>query len=177
MNEDDPIQKEIQERNRLQARPSRARYDKVHAALLLKWRRRELRPDRMMREIVDELWDQFGGNPYSWCGFYLPAPSGTELALGPHRDKPATSPLPLHGVCGKVFQSGQAMVVPDVAALGDAHIACDPANRSEICVPVLDQAGKVWAVFDVDSAQPSAFDDMDLRWIERILKNFQDIPK
>ena len=70
-------------------RPSRARYNKVHAELDRKWRRRELKSERMMREVVDVLWDTFAGAPYSWCGFYVLAHSGTELILGPHRDKPA----------------------------------------------------------------------------------------
>ncbi len=45
----------------IKARPSRARYDKVKHVLDLKWRRRAPQTERMMREIVDELWDAFGG--------------------------------------------------------------------------------------------------------------------
>lgn len=45
------------------ARPSRARYDKVKHGLDLKWRRRAPQPERMMREIVDGLWDAFGDTP------------------------------------------------------------------------------------------------------------------
>ena len=161
------------EEERLRSRPSRARYDKVHQTLEAKWRRRELKADRMMREVVDVLWDAFAGSPYSWCGFYLLAADGQSLSLGPHRDKPACSPLPMHGVCGKVASSGQAMVVPDVKSLGDAHIECDPRNLSEIALPVFDKNGKVWAVFDVDSASPAAFNEMDQRWLEKILRRFE----
>ncbi|MFA6002750.1 MAG: GAF domain-containing protein [Elusimicrobiota bacterium] len=160
---------------RLKDRPSRARYDKVYLTLERKWRRRELKPERMMREIVDVLWDAFSGSPYSWCGFYILAADGQNLILGPHRDAPACSPLPMHGVCGRAARSGQAMIVPDVKALGEAHIECDPRNLSEIALPVFDKNGRVWAVFDVDSAQPAAFNDMDQRWLEKLLKNFQDI--
>jgi len=163
------------EEERLKTRPSRARYDKVHLSLERRWRRRELRAERMMREIVDVLWDTFADSPYSWCGFYLLAPDGQSLILGPHRDKPACSPLPLHGVCGRVAASGQAMVVPDVKALGDAHVECDPRNLSEIALPVRNGAGKVWAVFDADSAAPAAFDEMDQRWLEKILRRFEAI--
>ena len=68
---------------KLKQRPSRARYDKVHHNLERKWRRRcERRGDRMMKEIVDELWDQFEGSPYSWCGFYILSPDGGQLVLG-----------------------------------------------------------------------------------------------
>lgn len=159
----------------LMGRPSRARYDRVYHTLDRKWRRRELSKERMMREVVDELWDQFAGAPYSWCGFYSLQPDGQALILGAHRDKPACSPLPMHGVCGQVARTGKAMIVPDVKALGEAHVECDPKNVSEICVPVRDYDGKVIAVFDVDSAQPAAFDEMDQRWLERILKYFEKI--
>lgn len=175
MSESGEFEREIKERKQILGRPSRARYNKVHAALDSKWRRRELRPERMMREIVDVLWDEFAGEPYSWCGFYLPAPDGQGLILGAHRDKPACSPLPLHGVCGKVFKTGQGMLVPDVKALGDAHVECDPKNQSEVCVAALDKDGKVIAVLDVDSERLNAFDDMDQRWLERILSKFREI--
>ncbi|MBI5631734.1 MAG: GAF domain-containing protein [Elusimicrobia bacterium] len=161
----------------LKDRPSRARYNKVHHALDTKWRRRTLEAERMMREVVDELWDQFAQSPYSWCGFYILEPAKEQLTVGPHRDKPACSPLPLHGVCGKVAQSGKPLIVPDVRALGQAHIVCDPKNLSEIALPVFDSQGKVWAVLDVDSEELGAFDTMDQRWLERILKPFQDIGK
>src|SRR3989339_2190531 len=85
----------------LKGRPSRARYDKVHLALERKWRRRELRPERMMREVVDALWDSFAQSPYCWCGFYLLSADAAVLILGPHRDHPRASPLPRQGLCGR----------------------------------------------------------------------------
>ena len=166
-----------EEADSLKERPSRARYDKVRMTLDKKWRRRELKSERMMREIVDALWDNFEGAPYSWCGFYVLSPDGSQLNLGPHRDKPACSPLPMHGVCGAVLKKGSSMIVPDVAALGEAHVECDPKNKSEIAVPVFDREGKVWAVFDVDSERPNAFNEMDQRWLERLLKAFADVGK
>ena len=162
------------EAERLKGRPSRARYDKVHLALERKWRRRELRADRMMREVADVLWDTFADSPYSWCGFYLIAADGQSLVLGPHRDKPGCSSLPLRGVCGRVASSGQALVVLDMEAMGEAHIGCAPRALSEIVLPVRDKNGKVWAVFDADSATPAAFDEMDQRWLEKILRRFEE---
>ena len=49
------------------------------------------------------------------------------------------------------------------------HIACDGASASEIVVPVLDARGELIAVLDVDSTIPAAFDDVDRRWLERIV--------
>ncbi len=166
---------QIRDQDLLKGRPSRARYDKTHFTLERKWRRRELKAERMMREIVDELWENFAGSPYSWCGFYVLAPTKTEFTLGPHRDKPACSPLPLHGVCGRALKEGKTIIVPDVKALGAEHIECDPKNLSEIAVPVFNKDGKVWAVFDVDSQAPSAFDGMDQRWLETIMRNFEKV--
>lgn len=169
-------QRQLAEEQALKGRPSRARYNKVHAALDKRWRRRELKSERMMREVVDELWLTFAGAPYSWCGFYLLAPNGVELTLGPHRDKPACSPIGLHGVCGEALKGAKTVIVPDVKALGpDRHIECDPANRSEIAVPVFNHEGKAWAVLDVDSAETGAFDEMDQRWLERVVSRFQDV--
>ncbi len=173
----DEISKRIEEMQKLKQRPSRARYDRVHKTLEGKWRRRQLTTDRMMRDVIEALWDNFGGSPYSWCGFYLLAPNGAELSLGPHRDKPACNPLSLHGVCGKVLKSGLPLVVSDVKALGPEHIACDAKVVSEIAVPVFDFAGKVFGVLDVDSYEPAAFDEMDQRWLERLVRPFQDVGK
>ncbi len=160
----------------IKERPSRARYNLVHATLERKWRRRRnLEPGRMMQEVIEELWEQFSGSPYSWCGFYRFKPGSDSMVLGPHRDKPACSPLPLHGVCGKTAKSGEPVVVPDVKELGDAHVECDPRNVSEVVVPVFDRDGEVWAVLDVDSEKKAAFDEMDVRWLERILKPFRNL--
>lgn len=175
MSEHEDFQQQIEARKALEARPSRARYNSLYAALDKKWRRRELKKERMMREVVDELWDVFGGKPYSWVGFYLLAANGAELTLGPHRDKPACSPIQLHGVCGKALKTKQTQRVADVKTLGDAHIECDPKNRSEIAVPVFDYEGKVWAVLDVDSFEVDAFDEMDQRWLEKICRAFESV--
>ena len=59
-------------------------------------------------------------------------------------------------------------VVPDVHAF-PGHIACDSRSASEIVVPVLDRAGRLIAVFDVDSAAPAAFDEIDKAGLEAIL--------
>lgn len=167
----------MEDENLLKSRPSRARYDRVRQELERKWRRRELRADRMMREIVDALWESFEGAPYSWCGFYVLSPDGENLILGPHRDKPACSPLPLHGVCGQVLRGGKPMLVADVKTLGAAHVECDPKNVTEVAVPVFDKEGKVWAVLDVDSAEAGAFNEMDVRWLDRLVKTFSEIAR
>lgn len=136
------------------------RYQEAEAALRGK-------PD--MRALVDALWERFAGEPYSWIGFYLLAPDEKSMTLGPSRDKPACSPIAMHGVCGRCALEGKTLIVDDVRALGEAHIVCDPRNLSEICVPVRGPDGKVFAVLDVDSERLAAFDGVDQRWLEKLV--------
>ena len=49
------------------------------------------------------------------------------------------------------------------------HIACDSASAAEIVVPVFDARRELIAVLDVDSTLPAAFDEVDQRWLERIV--------
>lgn len=135
------------------------RYREVEAAL---------RGKADMRALVDALWERFAGEPYSWVGFYFLAKDGRSMTLGPSRDKPACSPIAMHGVCGRCALEGRTIIVDDVHALGDAHIVCDPKNLSEICVPVRGPDGAVFAVLDVDSERLAAFDETDRRWLERL---------
>ncbi|MCX5787145.1 MAG: GAF domain-containing protein [Elusimicrobia bacterium] len=151
-------------------RPRRHGYEKVLQAVENRWKRRVVDRVRLMQQIVDLLWEAFGGGAYSWCGFYLPGPSGGDLVLGACRDKPACSPIASHGVCGRALGMAATQIVPDVQALGEAHIECDPKNRSEIAVPVFGPDGKPFAVLDVDSYAPAAFDEVDQRWLERIVR-------
>ena len=119
-----------------------------------------------MERVVDVLWEQLAPTGVSWVGFYWPVasafPDGTPgMELGPRRDKPACSPIGLHGACGQAYQTGRALVVADVAELGAGYIACDPRDRSEVVVPLLEADGSCWAVLDVDSHAYAAFRDVD----------------
>ena len=140
------------------ARPSRARYDKVKSTLDLKWRRRQLQSDRMMREVVDQLWDVFGGQPWTFCGFWILQPDGTAFQPGPARPEAGKAPRPSTG------------------PIGLALTALDSkAGATEIFVPTFDKNQRVWAVLEVRS--PAPFDDMDARWLERLLKAFQTVER
>lgn len=121
-----------------------------------------------MKVVSDEVWREFGNHrPVSWVGFYFLG--ADEMTLGPRRDKPACSPIGLHGACGQAALSGKTLVVRDVKDLGENYIACDPRDRSEIVVPVLGKGGRVVGVLDVDSHAVGAFGDMDQRALEQIV--------
>ncbi len=123
-----------------------------------------------MRLLVDILWDALHTAAVSWAGFYLPDPSEPQhLILGPRRDKPACSPIGLHGACGKSFLTREPLIVHDVAALGPNYIACDPKDRSELVLPCLEPDGAAWGVLDLDSYDVGAFNEHDGRELTRIL--------
>jgi GAF domain-containing protein len=63
------------------------------------------------------------------------------------------------------------VIVPDVEKY-PGHIACDSRSRSEIVIPVFDATGRLFAVFDLDSADVAAFDDEDAKHLARIVGRF-----
>ena len=107
---------------------------------------------------------------YFWTGFYVVDPDkADELVVGPYQGTLGCMRIAFgRGVCGTAAALRQTQVVADVHAFPD-HIACDSRSASEIVVPVFDEAGRLIAVFDVDSERPAAFDGIDREWLEAIL--------
>ena len=106
-----------------------------------------------------------------WTGFYRVA--GEELVLGPFQGPLACSRIKFgRGVCGTAWKERATQVVPDVE-LFPGHIACSSASRSEIVVPVLNAAGDVTAVLDIDSEQLAMFDNVDRLWLEKIVNELK----
>lgn len=103
----------------------------------------------------------------NWAGFYFAQEN--ELVLGPFQGNVACVRIPLgRGVCGTAAERRETLVVPDVHAF-PGHIACDPASRSEIVVPLL-QNDRLLGVLDLDSPLPARFDDDDARGLEALLE-------
>lgn len=107
---------------------------------------------------------------YFWTGFYVVDPAkGDELVVGPYQGSLGCMRIAFgRGVCGAAAAQRRTQVVEDVHAF-PGHIACDGRSASEIVVPVFDDAGRLIAVFDVDSDRKAAFDGIDQAWLERIL--------
>ncbi|MBX3385434.1 MAG: GAF domain-containing protein [Phycisphaeraceae bacterium] len=114
-----------------------------------------------MKALVDAAWDLMSDRGVSWIGFYGKDGERDQLMLLERRDKPACSPIGLHGACGRSWRSRKALIVSDVARLGEGYIACDPRDRSEIVIPMFDAGGSCWGVLDVDSHQTGAFNSAD----------------
>jgi GAF domain-containing protein len=112
----------------------------------------------------------FGALPrINWLGFYFLEQG--ELVVGPFQGKPACVRIALgRGVCGTAAVRRETLLVPDVHAFAD-HIACDPASRSEIVVPLIRDSALI-GVLDVDSPEPARFDAEDRAGLERLAAIF-----
>ena len=122
-----------------------------------------------MKTMVDALWDGLSSAGVSWVGFYVHE-GGEELICGPRRDKPACSPIGLHGACGRAFLEHKPLIVRDVAELGANYVACDPRDKSELVIPLFEADGSCWGVLDFDSHEVGAFDESDLEQVQKLLR-------
>ncbi len=122
-----------------------------------------------MQAVVDALWDALADKGVSWVGFYVHE-GGDELILGPRRDKPACSPIGLHGACGQCFRARRPLVVRDVKDLGAGYIACDPRDQAEVVLPLFTADEACWGVLDVDSFEVGAFDESDVAGLSIVLR-------
>lgn len=118
-----------------------------------------------LANIAAVLREAFG---FFWVGFYLK--KGDQLVLGPFQGPLACTRIDFgQGVCGHVYSTGEATVVPDVDAF-PGHIACSSASKSEIVLPLYDGAGEVFGVLDVDSDELDDFSDADLNGLSTIVE-------
>ncbi len=106
----------------------------------------------------------------SWAGFYWINQSG-HLSLGSYQGNIACAQIAMgEGVCGKVAQQKQGLLVADVNQF-DGHIACDAGSQSELVYPVIKNEQLV-GVFDIDSYSLERFRPSDLEGIGRLIEIF-----
>lgn len=123
-------------------------------------------PVALMATVACEI--HHADDRFDWTGFYRVVAPGL-LKVGPYQGGHGCLVIPFsRGVCGACARTGEAQVVPDVAAF-PGHIACSSSTRSEIVLPVRDAAGRLMAVLDIDSDRPAAFDEGDARALSAIL--------
>jgi len=126
--------------------------------------------EEVMRATIDVLWEALSPTGVSWIGFYTAKPSDDEMLLGPRRDKPACSPIGMHGACGQAFKDKSPLVVRNVASLGKGYVACDPKDVSELIIPVFEADGTPWGVLDADSFDEGSFDEHDAIALRSLLE-------
>lgn len=154
------------------ASPARAERDYLPILSRLPRPPHTLDQTALMQAVCDALWDAFSTKGLSWIGFYTWSRARPdELTLAVRRDKPACSPIGLHGVCGQCFHAKRPMIVRDVAVLGTNYVACDPRDKAEVVVPLLNPDGTCWAVLDGDSHDTDAFDTFDALSLWRLMRH------
>lgn len=126
----------------------------------------ETDPIALMATIACELYH--ADDRFDWVGFYRVAGPDT-LKIGPYQGGHGCLTIPFsRGVCGAAARERRTQLVPDVEAF-PGHIACAASTRSEIVVPVLDHAGSLIAVLDIDSDRPDAFTEADAAALEALM--------
>lgn len=152
-----------------------ARYERVREILERTFRVEKPEGMDALETFVTALHQDSGdGLPHFWwCGIYRLArlPAGDrqlELVCG---SSPACSPLPVAprtgGVCSDCALTEKPVVVPDVAVY-PGHVYCDSRARSEVVIPLFDEADNLVGVLDVDDLNPGSFDHTDVEWLERL---------
>ena len=116
-----------------------------------------------MANISSMIQQTFG---FWWTGFYRVC--GDELVLRPFQGPLACTRIRVgNGVCGTAWKEARTVIVPDVDEF-PGHIACSSASWSEIVVPVF-QGEEIKAVLDIDSTETDTFDEIDRKWLEKIV--------
>jgi signal transduction histidine kinase len=113
--------------------------------------------EQMLTEIARRLREGLGAQHVEL--FLLDEAAGelTRAAyVGAHGSATSGRRLPVHmGILGRTVRTQQAQWVPDVLADSD-YSTCDPATRSELCVPIL-AGGRVLGLINLESERPDAF--------------------
>ncbi|MDR9484307.1 MAG: GAF domain-containing protein [Sediminimonas sp.] len=105
---------------------------------------------------------------FDWTGFYRVTGPET-LKIGPYQGGHGCVVIPFsRGVCGAAARTRQAQIVEDVEAF-PGHIACSASTRSELVLPVVEGAGRLLGVLDIDSDRPGAFGQEDADHLSAIL--------
>ena len=110
-------------------------------------------------KISNVLYDMFEN--WIFCGFYVK--KGEQLEISSYKsDKIPCSPINMDGVCGKSITSEDTIIVPNVNEF-PGHIECDPNSKSEIAIPFSNY------VFDIDSKEFDDFDEIDEKYLKKII--------
>ena len=106
------------------------------------------------------------GMDFFWVGFYMVKED--QLVLGPFQGPIACTRINRgKGVCGQAWDQAKTFVVSNVDEF-PGHIACSSDSKSEIVVPIKKE-GKVIGVLDVDSDELDSFDEVDQKYLERLM--------
>jgi GAF domain-containing protein len=141
------------------------RYQRVYAQLeklMMTCEDKEARKATMIA-VVHHKMDYF-----FWTGFYML--QDDRLIVTKYQGPVACMELKKDtGVCWASINKKESLIVPDVHQF-PGHIGCDSRSKSEIVIPIKDKNEKMIGVLDVDSKSLNSFDEIDRRYLEKILK-------
>jgi len=121
-----------------------------------------------LANVCAALKEQFG---WFWVGFYLI--KNDELVLGPFQGPVACTRIKKgKGVCGASWEREETIIVPNVDEF-PGHIACASASKSEIVLPIYNNKNII-GVLDVDSEYLSHFDEVDAKYLNKIVNLIHD---
>ena len=107
---------------------------------------------------------------FFWVGFYIV--KNDQLVLGPFQGPIACTRIGYgKGVCGTSWKENRANVVADVD-LFPGHIACSSLSESEIVIPIV-KDNQVVAILDVDSEYLNHFDEIDQKYLSKIVEQLK----
>ena len=119
----------------------------------------------VMSTISCELYQSF--DYFNWVGFYRLVDEKT-LKVGPYQGTHGCLTINVaKGVCGKCVRENEMQIENNVRNMPH-HIACSNETRSEMVLPVRDDANNVKAVLDIDSTMIDVFDETDERYLKKI---------
>jgi putative methionine-R-sulfoxide reductase with GAF domain len=128
---------------------------------------------RNLAALVESTHRQVGAD---WLGVYAVRGAGdtARLVKLSYLGRPSRAEFPLTEAFAetsnnsRVGLSGWGVVIDDVAEwceLGGGYYLCDPSVQSEVCLPVLDEDGRVLGIIDAEAAQKGFFDADRLAWL------------
>jgi GAF domain-containing protein len=104
---------------------------------------------------------------FFWVGFYLA--SNERLILGPFQGPVACTSIPYgKGVCGKAWESKNAIIVNDVRDY-PGYIACHKEPLSEIVIPLF-RSNHFIGVLDIDHTCVAFFDETDRNYLNQYME-------
>ena len=104
---------------------------------------------------------------FLWTGFYIVKEN--ELVLGPFQGPVACTRIGYgKGVCGKSWKEKKSIIVKDVNKF-PGHIACSSKSKSEIVIPIC-RGDNIYGILDVDDTRYGAFDEIDEKYLKKIVK-------
>jgi len=143
--------------------------DKRYARLYAQLRELVLKPGSStarMATIIAVLHHKM--DSFFWTGYYVIEQG--ELTVFMYQGPVACQTLEKgKGVCWAAMNKKETVIVEDVH-LFPGHIACDSRSLSEIVVPLKNASKEIIGVLDIDSKEKAAFDEVDAKWLEKILE-------